>query len=242
MISKVEGFIMSEVPYGDTSKIINVLTKEHGLIGIICKGSKSLKSKNRATTLRFTYAIFNIYYKENKLSTLIDAEIIDNLINIKNDIVLISYLNYLTELTNQVVKQGDEKEIYAIFINAILLINKGFNPMVVTNIVEVKYLEYLGVFINLDSCSKCGSNKDIVTISFNDGGLICKNCYQNEEIVDLKMVRILRNYLYVDLEKISKIDIDNNLVKKINLFLDLYYEQYTGLYLQSKKFLKNMID
>ena len=85
-------------------------------------------------------------------------------------------------------------------------------------------------------------NKDIVTISFNDGGLICKNCYQNEEIVDLKMVRILRNYLYVDLEKISKIDIDNNLVKKINLFLDLYYEQYTGLYLQSKKFLKNMID
>ena len=229
MISKVEGFIMSEVPYGDTSKIINVLTKEHGLIGIICKGSKSLKSKNRATTLRFTYAIFNIYYKENKLSTLIDAEIID-------------YLNYLTELTNQVVKQGDEKEIYAIFINAILLINKGFDPMVITNIVEVKYLEYLGVFINLDSCSKCGSNKDIVTISFNDGGLICKNCYQNEEIVDLKMVRILRNYLYVDLEKISKIDIDNNLVKKINLFLDLYYEQDTGLYLQSKKFLKNMID
>ena len=114
--------------------------------------------------------------------------------------------------------------------------------MVVTNIVEVKYLEYLGVFINLDSCSKCGSNKDIVTISFNDGGLICKNCYQNEEIVDLKMVRILRNYLYVNLEKISKIDIDNNLVKKINLFLDLYYEQYTGLYLQSKKFLKNIID
>ena len=35
MISKVEGFIISEVPYGDTSKIINVLTKEHGLIGII---------------------------------------------------------------------------------------------------------------------------------------------------------------------------------------------------------------
>ena len=78
MINKVEGFIMSEIPYGDSSKIINVLTKEHGLIGIICKGSKSMKSKNRATTLKFTYAIFNIYYKENKLSTLIDAEIIDN--------------------------------------------------------------------------------------------------------------------------------------------------------------------
>ena len=237
---KIKRFIISEVPYGDTSKIINVLTKEHGLIGIIAKGSKSLKSKNRATTLKFTYAIFNIYYKENKLSTLIDAEIIDNLVNLKSDIILISYLNYLTELTNQVVKQGDDKEIYAIFIKAIQLMDKGFNPMVITNIVEVKYLKYLGVFINLDSCFRCGSNKDIVTLSFSDGGLICKNCYHDEDIIDLKMVRILRNYLYVDLEKISKIDIDSNLVKKINLFLDLYYEQYTGLYLQSKKFLKNM--
>ena len=55
MISKVEGFIVSETPYGDSSKIIHVLTKEHGVIGIMAKGSKSLKSKNRATTLKFTY-------------------------------------------------------------------------------------------------------------------------------------------------------------------------------------------
>ena len=92
--------------------------------------------------------------------------------------------------------------------------------MVITNIVEIKYLKYLGVFLNLDNCYKCGSNKDIVTISFNYGGLICKECYHDEEIVDLKMIKILRNYLYIDLAKISKI----------------------GLYLQSKKFLKTIID
>lgn len=241
MISKVEGFILNEVPYGDTSKIINVLTKEHGLIGILCKGTKSLKSKNRATTLKFTYANFNIYYKENKLSTLIDADIIDDFINIKQDIVLIGYLNYLSELTYQVVKDGDDSNIYSIFISAIKLINEGFNPMVVTNIVEVKYLDFLGVYLNLDNCYKCGSNKNIVTVSFKHGGLICRDCYHDEEIVDLKIIKVLRNYLYVDLEKITKIDLDENIVKKINLFLDLYYEQYTGLYLQSKKFLKNII-
>ncbi|MBO4245312.1 MAG: DNA repair protein RecO [Bacilli bacterium] len=242
MISKVEGFIVSETPYGDSSKIIHVLTKEHGVIGIMAKGSKSLKSKNRATTLKFTYGIFNIYYKENKLSTLIDVEVIDELANIKNDITLISYLNYLTELTTQVAKQSIDEDIYDIFINAVLLINKNLNPMVITNIVEIKYLKYLGVFLNLDNCYKCGSNKDIVTISFNYGGLICKECYHDEEIVDLKMIKILRNYLYIDLAKISKIDLDETIVKKINLFIDLYYEQYTGLYLQSKKFLKTIID
>ena len=44
MLIEVEGFIVSETPYGETSKIINVYTKEKGLIGIMCKGAKSLKS------------------------------------------------------------------------------------------------------------------------------------------------------------------------------------------------------
>ena len=61
MIKEVEGFIFKETPYGESSKIINIFTKEYGLIGVMCKGAKSLKSRMRSVTLRFTYAKFNIY-------------------------------------------------------------------------------------------------------------------------------------------------------------------------------------
>ena len=61
MLVEVEGFIIKETPYGETSKIINVLTKEKGLIGIIAKGAKTMKSKLRASTGAFTYGIFNLY-------------------------------------------------------------------------------------------------------------------------------------------------------------------------------------
>ena len=64
MILKVEGIILSETPYKETSKIINVLTKNHGMIGMICKGAKSLKSNLRATTQLYTYGYFYIYYKQ----------------------------------------------------------------------------------------------------------------------------------------------------------------------------------
>ena len=37
MPQEVEGFIVTETPYGESSKIINVLTREKGLIGIMCK-------------------------------------------------------------------------------------------------------------------------------------------------------------------------------------------------------------
>lgn len=240
MIKEVIGFIMSEVPYGETSKIINVITKD-GMIGIMCKGAKSLKSKNRSTTLRFTYAKFNIYYKENKLSTLIDSEIINDLSLIKNDIILISYLNYLTELTSQIIKDNFDSSIYDLFITAIEKINNNLNPMVITNILEIKYLDYLGVSLNLDCCNICGSKEKIVTIDGDVGGLVCQSCYHNEKIVSLKNIQMLRNYYYLDISKISKIDIEENIIKEINNFINIYYDRYTGLYLNSKKFLRDII-
>ena len=75
MLKEIEGLIIKEMPYGETSKIINIYTPI-GLIGVICKGAKTLKSPFRATTLKFTYAKFNIYYKEDKLSLLKDKTFI----------------------------------------------------------------------------------------------------------------------------------------------------------------------
>ena len=64
----------------------------------------------------FTLPHIHINYNENKLSKLIDVDIIDNLSNIRGDIELISYMSYITDLTYQVVKQNNELDIYNIFI------------------------------------------------------------------------------------------------------------------------------
>ena len=82
MLKKIEGIIISETNYGETSKIINIFTKD-GIIGAIAKGAKSIKSPLRSFTMTFTYAEFNIYYNENKLSTIKSADIINDLSNIK---------------------------------------------------------------------------------------------------------------------------------------------------------------
>lgn len=240
MLREVEGFILTETPYGETSKIINVFTKDYGIIGIMCKGAKSLKSKNRVSTMRLNYAKFNIYYKKGKLSTLVSADILNPLKKIKSDIVLISYLNYLAELTNQVIKQSNNLAIYDEFIAAILKIEEGLDPLVITNILEIKYLAELGVLFSLDECVICGSKTSIATIDADKGGFICLNCLTNEVIVDKKVIKMLRMYYYVNIKSISNIKVEDNIKDVINKFLDMYYERYTGLYLNSKNFLKKL--
>lgn len=241
MLCEVEGFILSETSYGETSKIINVWTRKYGVIGIMCKGAKSLKSKNRVSTMRFSYAKFNIYLKQGKLSTLVSADVINPLKKIRSDITLIGYLSYLTELTEQVIKQNNDLLLFDDFINSVLKIEDGLDPLVITNILEIKYLEKLGVLFNLDECVVCGSKNNIVTINADKGGFICLNCLSNEVIVDKKVIKMLRMYYYVNIKSITNIKVEDNIKNTINKFLDMYYDRYTGLYLNSKNFLKNVL-
>ena len=239
MVVDVEGIIINTKNYGDTSKIIDILTKEYGVIGVIAKGCKSLKSNLRSVTDKLTYATFTIYYKKDKLSMLSEASVINNFSNIKKDIEKISYASFLMDLTNQVYKQCEDSNLYELLINALKKINDNFKPLIITNIIELKYLEYLGVMPNIDGCSICGS-KSVVTLSSDKGGYLCSKCHTNEPIVSDKAIKLVRMYTLVDIDKISKLDIKKEFVYEVNNFIDDYYDRYTGLYLRSKSFLKNI--
>ena len=239
MIKKVEGIVISEIPYHETSKIINVLTKEDGLIGIVAKGAMRPKCPYMGLTSKLTYGYFHINYRDN-LSSLIEVDLINSFKNIKKDLIKMSYSIYLTDLVNQVYKHEQNKEIYSNYIASLIKINEGFDPLVITNILELKMLDYLGIRPCIDKCVSCHNTSDIVTISSYRGGYLCKNCLNNEKIVNIKTIKLLRMFYYVDISKIEKLEISENIKKELNLFIDDYYDRYSGLYLKSKNFLNKI--
>lgn len=235
----IEGIVIKEMPYGETSKIINILTRD-GIVGVMAKGSRTLKSNLRNGTTKLTYGHFGMNKKDDKLSILSSVDINNNFINIKKDINKVSYAIYLLELAEQVMKQNKNELIYELLIDSLTKINDGFDYRVITNILELKYLEYLGVLPILDSCTICGSKTNIVTLSGNRGGYICKNCLTNERIVNEKTIKLIRMFYYVDIKKIDKLEISEEIKMEINDFLDSYYDLYTGLYLKTKHFLNKI--
>lgn len=238
-VISIDGFILSSINYQESSKILNILTKEYGIIGVISKGCKSPKSKLRNVSENYTYATFHMYYNEGKLSTLIGADPINYLLNIRSDIIKISFINYLSELSKEVYRESSNSMIYDLLISAILKIEEGFNPIVITNILELKYLYFIGVGINLDECVVCG-RKSILTFSFYKGGYVCSFCATNEKIFDEKVLKMLKLYYYVDINKITELKINSNVINEVNMILTEYYSHFTGLYLKSKKFLEEI--
>ncbi len=244
-IECVEGIILKETNYSESSKILNVLTKEYGLLGILSRGCRNMKSKLRASSRKLIYAKFNIYYKKDGLSTLISTDIINSYKNILSNLDKISYATYIIDLTSQVIKQSDKKEIFDILRSSLEKIEEGLDEAVITSIVELKYLSYLGVMPNIDECSLCGDKENIITLSGKAGGLICKNCYNDEYIVKEITIKLIRMFYYVDIDKLTKLQVKKDNLKEVNRFLQEYYEEYTGLYLKSKKILekiKNLVE
>ena len=85
-IKDVTGIVITELPYSESSKILNIITREYGVIGVMAKGAAKLKSKLRAGASKLTYAKFEIYYNDKGLSNLTGIDIIDNLKNINANI------------------------------------------------------------------------------------------------------------------------------------------------------------
>lgn len=240
MLKKIRGIVVSEVPYKDSSKVLNILCEE-GVIGVVSKGCKRINSPLRVISNKLTLGEYVIYYNESKLSTLKEGSVIDNFNNIKNDLNKISHATYITDLVNQVMKQNADPTVFSLYLSALKKIDEGINETVVMNILEIKLLDYLGVGINLNGCAKCGSTREIVTIDPDVGGYICKNCYTNEIIYDERVRKMLRMYYLVEIDSIKELKIKDYVIDSINKFLSVYYDRYTGLYIRSKEFLDRNI-
>ena len=237
MQTLLEGIVLKETLYSETSKVMQVLTKDYGLISVIAKGALSPKSNLRALTIPFLYGEFDLTYKENKLSVLKGGKLKKLYGSSKNDLKLYAYLSFLSEITYSVLKENNDKEIFKIYKAGLDKLDEGLNYEVIKDIILFKYLNFLGITPNLDVCSKCNNENEFVAIDGKRGGFICSSCYTNERKVSKNFRKIIQRFIDVDINEIKEIKISKEDLSIVDEFLDEYYETFSAVYINSRKFL-----
>jgi DNA repair protein RecO (recombination protein O) len=243
LLQKCEGIVIRRTDYGENNKIITLYTREFGKIGVMARGANKPNSRLSAVTQLFYYGYF-IFTQSNGLGGLQQGETIDSMRTIREDLFATAYASYAVELLD---KSVDDKKanpyLFELLYQTLHYINEGYDPEILKFIFEMKMLQVNGLNPTLDRCAVCGETEGQFNFSLREGGFICHRCLDKDPYhypLSPISVKLLRLFYYMDLSRLGTISVKPETKKELEKIIDAYYEEYSGLHLKSKKFLKQI--
>jgi DNA repair protein RecO (recombination protein O) len=243
LLHKVEGIVIRTNDYGETNKIVTLYTRELGKVGVMARGAKKPKSRLSSISQLFTYGQFLIL-KSSGLGTLQQGEIIKNMRTLREDLYATAYGACVIELTDKLTEEGKQNPfVFELLEQTLTLMSEGTDLDILLFIFETKMLQVAGISPRLDNCSCCGATEGHFSLSLREGGLLCQKC-QHRDPYGFKLsqgtVKLLRLFQYFDLRRLGKISVKDETKSEIEGALTAYYDQFSGIHLKSKRFLKQL--
>lgn len=243
LFQKLEGIILRSIDYGESNKIITIFSRELGKVGAVARGAKKPNNRFVSVSQPFTYGYF-VCTMGSGLGNLQQGESIEGFRHIKEDLMKTAYAAYIVELLD---KGTEEKKsnpyLFELLLQTLRYLNEDYDPDIIKNIFEIKMLSVLGLQPKLDCCSVCGNTNGPFSFSVKEAGLLCANCTHRDLHtfkVSQATIKLLRVFYYLDIMKIGSISVKETTKKELELCISSYYDEYSGLYLKSKRFLKQM--
>jgi DNA repair protein RecO (recombination protein O) len=244
MLQKCEGIVLRTTDYGETNKVVTLYTREWGKVGVMARGAKKANSRFSAVTQIFTYGYYLIQ-KGSGLGSLQQGEIVSSMRSIREDIFLTAYASYIVELTDKSTEENKPNPYhFELLLQTLQFMNEGYDLDILTNIYEMKMLNHLGLYPELNQCTVCGSTDGHFSFSIREGGFICHRCIEKDPYafkISAATAKLLRLFYYFDLSRLGNISVKPETKAELKKVISAYYEEYSGLHLKTKKFL-NQID
>lgn len=181
-ISKGEGIILRERLFGETSKVITLVSPQQGKFALVAKGARGPKSRYGSILDRFAHISFVFYERRGEgMAYLSQADLIRAYFGVAADLSRFACASALVELTDRLVT--GEEPVPAIF--ALLRDALGLCETVGLDDLEklfwffcYRMLRELGYRPHLDACAVCQKTVEGENLFFSPekGGLVCRRC------------------------------------------------------------------
>jgi len=184
MNDKINGFVLSQSDYRESDVLMQVLTKDYGIISLIAKASKKINSKNHF--LPMCLYEFIIDYKDNKtIYSIHGSKLIKSYFEDSN-IEMISFKNIICELALKNRDINTYDELCFVFDNL-----NSENKYLLGSMFLSYLIKLFGITPIVDSCALCNNTK-VVSISNRHGGFLCMNHLNGEEILSIERLKKFR--------------------------------------------------
>jgi DNA repair protein RecO len=223
MVTKTEAVVLRTVDYSESSLIVTLFTREHGVIAVIAKGAKRPKSKFAALMVPGQVIEAVIYIKGTRnVQTLSEASYMLKLDQLRIDLEKLALTTTTLELIKQVLHENEVNELlFAFLVKFLRWINSYDNPgRIIFPYVQLRVMDHIGIGIqpeeNLDSETSSGyMNIELGTLSQSAEGA--------ESIrLTSKQFQFIRDTLFSKKQSIFEIDLEKSELSDLIGYLDRY--------------------
>lgn len=183
------GIVLSSHNLSESDKIINIYTRNHGLVRAIAKGSRKTKSKFKGKIEKIT-ALNLLFAKGKNLDIVSEAEITHSFSKLKTNLSFLSYGFLFCEIVKSFAHEREQDSFltYDLLLSNLEKIpfEKDLNLLTIKFILE--FLSIHGLLPQTENCVSCNADVDIElgdkkSYSIHYGGVLCHECSNTPHII-----------------------------------------------------------
>jgi recombinational DNA repair protein (RecF pathway) len=196
-----EGIILKRVNFGETDRVLTVLTERFGKISVIAKGVRRITSR-RAGNVEVLNRV-RLHLFKARSYTLTEAESVETFQKLKENLTLTTYAFHIIELVDRLVPESQKNPYVYSLVLEILVILQTNPRQIFIRAFEVKLLSLLG-FWSIEAVPNLNPELEEVLVSLQKKSWQEISALEVKEEVSLELERVLRYYIEKILESSLK--------------------------------------
>ncbi|GIM44749.1 DNA repair protein RecO [Collibacillus ludicampi] len=242
---KTEAIVLRGIDYGETNKIVTLLTRDFGKLSVMAGGAKKPQSRLTAASQPFTHGHWILYGGGKGMLRASQAEVIESFRSIREDLYKTAYTAYVMELTERFVEEREPSQgLFFLVLNMLHQIAAGKDAEILIRIFEIKMLRVAGIEPDLLHCTHCRKEISLaVRFSIRLAGPLCESCHDADpQAIWMKpaVFKLMRLFQMIDISRIGTISVQDEVKRQLASVIRQYYDEYTGVTLKSRHFLEQM--
>ena len=205
----LNGIVLRVTDYRESDRILNVLTKERGLVAVTARGARKPNSKHAAFASQFVYGEMEVNERMGKLQ-LSSSAVLESFYSIRESYEQLLSATRIVSAAEHVSEKGDPNDaLFLLLYHALTVISYGDNdPKDIELCFLAKLLKLEGLAPALTYCVKCGRDlRQCKSVRFSNslGGSVCERCGSAFMEASTLSLEALRRMMLIDVAEMRRV-------------------------------------
>jgi DNA repair protein RecO (recombination protein O) len=184
-IRKATAFVLHKNALKEYDEIVTLLSRERGLLSLVCRGTRRTKGKNRGL-FEVPHLLDLVYYEKEgrELGNLNQAEILRSYGSVRERLESLVAALFFADLTRMVLLPADpHADVFKLLEGHLAALEAGGEPWRLTLSYVLRLLPPVGFAPEVSRCLLCRgtSDRELNAFSAMHGGLLCDGCRLSDE-------------------------------------------------------------